>query len=421
MKKISILIIAAVAMIACNKTYTEQTVKLNNQADSMNYALGFANGSQIKMMFLRNDSSAKAVAEFVDALQRGYDGKVEELGETESMGYHFGITVKQFEKNGLAENPAITLNEEILFQGLVNGLNQDSTMMTFDAAQICLSAELQKTATLNDSTAHEAGKPITAKCPDKVKQIQLSNNIDSLNYAFGFLNGTGLAQYLAANDSLEDATKEFINSVNKAISLKYEYPQLVFQGEQFGKEIKKMDTTGYFGEANIAADYELFKKGVINGLLGADKQMTLEVAETYLQDVMMNILHADQKEAAAKFLEENGKREGVTTTASGLQYEVIKMGKGEKPTAADRVKVHYHGTLTNGEVFDSSVERGEPISFALTQVIPGWTEALQLMPVGSKFKLYIPHNLGYGSQQQGPIPPFSTLIFEVELLSIEKE
>lgn len=419
MKKISILVIAALAMIACNKTYTEQTVKLNNQVDSMNYAFGFANGSQIKMMLFRNDSSAKAVSEFVEGLQRGYDGKAEELGNIENMGYNVGIAVKQFEKTGLIENPALTLNEEILFQGLVNGLNQDSSMMTFDVAQIYLSSEIQ--AMQNDSTITKAGKPVTAKCPTEAKKIELKNNIDSLNYAFGFLNGSGIARYIAANDSLEDAKKEFIKYVNKAVSSKYESPLFVFQGEQLGKELKKLDTVGYFAEANIAADFKLFKKGLINGLIGADKQMSLEVAETYMHDVVMNKIFASQKEESAKFLEENGKREGVTTTASGLQYEVIKMGKGEKPTATDKVKVHYHGTLTNGTVFDSSVERKEPITLGLTQVIAGWTEGLQLMPVGSKFKFYIPHHLGYGSQQQGQqIPPFSTLIFEVELLSIEK-
>ena len=160
MKKISILIIAAVAMIACGKTYSAQDVKLNNQADSMNYALGFVNGSQIKMMFLRNDSSAKAVSEFVDALERGSKGKTEELGDIENMGYNFGITIKQFEKTGLIDNPALTLNEEILFQGLVNGLNQDSTMMNFESAQLYLSTELQNPAMSNDSTV-KADEPIT--------------------------------------------------------------------------------------------------------------------------------------------------------------------------------------------------------------------------------------------------------------------
>ncbi|MBR1996526.1 MAG: FKBP-type peptidyl-prolyl cis-trans isomerase, partial [Paludibacteraceae bacterium] len=110
----------------------------------------------------------------------------------------------------------------------------------------------------------------------------------------------------------------------------------------------------------------------------------------------------------------------VTTTESGLQYEVLKMGKGKKPAATDRVKVHYHGTLIDGTVFDSSVDRGEPIVFGLNQVIKGWTEGVQLMPVGSKFRFYIPQELGYGAQNAGSIPPYSTLIFEVELLGIEK-
>ncbi len=110
----------------------------------------------------------------------------------------------------------------------------------------------------------------------------------------------------------------------------------------------------------------------------------------------------------------------VITTASGLKYEVIKMGYGERPSAHDKVEVHYHGTLEDGTVFDSSVERGETITFGLNQVIKGWTEGLQLMPIGSKFKFIIPPELGYGSRDLGTIPPNSTLIFEVELFNIEK-
>jgi FKBP-type peptidyl-prolyl cis-trans isomerase len=126
------------------------------------------------------------------------------------------------------------------------------------------------------------------------------------------------------------------------------------------------------------------------------------------------------KEEGQKYLAENGKRAGVTTTASGLQYEVLKAGTGPKPTAENTVKVHYHGTTIDGKVFDSSVERGEPVTFGLGQVIKGWTEALSLMPVGSKWKIYIPSELGYGEQAAGPkIKPNSTLIFEVELISIE--
>ncbi|NCU33472.1 MAG: FKBP-type peptidyl-prolyl cis-trans isomerase, partial [Candidatus Moranbacteria bacterium] len=110
----------------------------------------------------------------------------------------------------------------------------------------------------------------------------------------------------------------------------------------------------------------------------------------------------------------------VVTTASGLQYEILTAGNGAKPTASDRVKVHYHGTLIDGTVFDSSVDRGEPAVFGVNQVIKGWTEALKLMPVGSKYKLYIPQELAYGSQSMGNIKPFSALIFDVELMGIEK-
>ncbi len=120
------------------------------------------------------------------------------------------------------------------------------------------------------------------------------------------------------------------------------------------------------------------------------------------------------------FLAENKKKEGVIETASGLQYKVVTMGTGAKPSATDRVKVHYHGTLLDGTVFDSSVERGEPITFGLNQVIAGWTEGVQLMPIGSKFIFYIPSNLAYGDRAAGSIKPGSTLIFEVELLDIEK-
>jgi FKBP-type peptidyl-prolyl cis-trans isomerase len=135
---------------------------------------------------------------------------------------------------------------------------------------------------------------------------------------------------------------------------------------------------------------------------------------------------ADRQAAAAsnaaegdKFLLENRVKEGVVVTDSGLQYKVIEMGDGAKPSASDKVTVNYRGTLLNGEEFDSSYARNQPVSFQLDQVIPGWTEGLQLMPVGSKFMFYIPPNLAYGPAGGGPIGPNATLIFEVELLGIE--
>lgn len=132
-------------------------------------------------------------------------------------------------------------------------------------------------------------------------------------------------------------------------------------------------------------------------------------------------MNAENIEKGKAFLADNAKREGVVTLPSGLQYEIIKEGNGIKPNANDQVKCHYEGTLIDGTLFDSSIKRGQPTVFGVSQVIKGWVEALQLMPEGSKWKLYIPSELGYGSQQAGElIPPYSTLIFEVELIKVIK-
>jgi len=133
-----------------------------------------------------------------------------------------------------------------------------------------------------------------------------------------------------------------------------------------------------------------------------------------------NKIAKEQKSIGEKFLEDNRKRPGVKVTDSGLQYEVLEATLGLKPKATDTVRVHYEGTLTDGTVFDSSYKRGEPISFALNQVIKGWTEGLQLMSIGSKYKFFIPYQLAYGEQGAGgSIPPYATLIFTVELLGIQ--
>jgi len=152
--------------------------------------------------------------------------------------------------------------------------------------------------------------------------------------------------------------------------------------------------------------------------------MTVQACEGAIQTYMSG---KEKEKGAANeskgkaFLEENKKKEGIVTTASGLQYKVVKMGTGVKPTLNDKITAHYHGTLIDGTVFDSSVDRGEPASFPVTGVIPGWTEALQLMPTGSKWMLYLPSNLAYGERGAGgKIGPNTALIFEVELLSIDK-
>ncbi len=182
---------------------------------------------------------------------------------------------------------------------------------------------------------------------------------------------------------------------------------------------------GLARQQGLTLDQAAFKAGLTDAL-GKQK---LRVDESAIQAAFQELEQraATQAGEAAKtnlvaattYCEKNRTRSGVTTTASGLQYEVLKPGTGAKPTATSRVSVHYHGTLIDGTVFDSSVERGQPAEFAVNGVITGWTEALQLMSVGDKWKLTIPPALGYGPRANGAIPANSALIFEVELLAIK--
>ena len=169
---------------------------------------------------------------------------------------------------------------------------------------------------------------------------------------------------------------------------------------------------------------EKLARGIQDVLEQKKPEITYQEAQEIIDEYFRKLQEQSSEKTISEgkaFLESNGKRPEVITLKSGLQYEIINKGNGNLPKASDKVRVHYHGTLIDGTVFDSSVRRGEPATFGVTQVISGWVEALQLMPVGSKWKLYIPSNLAYGAQGAGQhIGPHTTLIFEVELLDIVK-
>ena len=171
-------------------------------------------------------------------------------------------------------------------------------------------------------------------------------------------------------------------------------------------------------------DLNMLKNGIEdvfeNNTFKVNPSEANELIKSYM-DEANNAAYGENKQKGIDYLKENQKRSEIKTTESGLQYEILTEAEGARPSSTDNVTVHYHGTLIDGTVFDSSVERGTPASFGVHQVIPGWTEALQLMNVGSKFRLHIPQELAYGANPHpgGPIEPFSALIFDVELLSIQ--
>lgn len=309
-------------------------------------------------------------------------------------------------------------------------------------------------------------------------KTSLKNSVDSVSYAYGVtMADQGLVQFLeqsgvlvntsniendyqmrmASADSTQQAAlqkemaakidsvnkinaprlNEFIKGLAEAMNLeeKSAYANGLSIGAQFSQQMLPQFNEMLFGsDSTKKVNRDQVLAGIISTLknqeLAISKmeangliQTTVEKAQAEEQVRMEEELkaqYADSIAAGDAFMAENAKREGVITTPSGLQYEILRAGNGPLPTETDQVKVHYHGTLINGTVFDSSVDRGEPATFGVNQVIPGWTEALKLMPVGSKWRLYIPYDLAYGSADRGTIKPFSNLIFEVELLGIEK-
>lgn len=187
-------------------------------------------------------------------------------------------------------------------------------------------------------------------------------------------------------------------------------------GRQLGDQLRENPPPGISLDAVIA--------GIRDAFAGAESRVSPEHLNASFAVIRERMQAEAQRKAEAaagegkNFLSENARREGVTTLASGLQYEVLTAGEGAKPTADDQVRTHYHGTLIDGTVFDSSYQRGQPAEFPVGGVIAGWTEALQLMGVGSKWRLYVPSDLAYGAQGVGSIPPHSVLVFDVELLAV---
>ncbi|MBB4034484.1 FKBP-type peptidyl-prolyl cis-trans isomerase FklB [Dysgonomonas hofstadii] len=323
--------------------------------------------------------------------------------------------------------------------------------------------------------AISAQKKTAAKKVSPIKEITLKTAEDSISYALGAsMVQNGLKGYLqqmgvladTANISSDYATK-IANEKDASKIAKLE-SELKFKKDSIDKaNTKSLDEflSGFSQTLNQDKSKSSYNAGVAIGsqissaterfsgeVLGEgktinmdafvaaftsslkDEKMLIENTDDLVQNAAMKAQQANEAKKAEdlkaqyatqiaegdQFMAENKTKDGVIALPNGLQYKVITMGTGEIPTASDRVTVHYKGTLLDGTVFDSSIDRGEPATFGVGQVIKGWTEALLLMPVGSKWILYIPYDLAYGSRDQGTIKPFSNLIFEVELIDIAK-
>lgn len=259
--------------------------------------------------------------------------------------------------------------------------------------------------------------------------VKLLSSSDTLSYTTGMAVTNGLIGYMQSQLGVDTAyMADFIAGFEEAIKgLNDPRQKARMAGVNIADQVSGRMLSGLKQEADGAPDSicdQLFFRGFTDALLGDTAVMTANKAETISRekiDANRQAKIAAQTAKGRAFLEENAKKEGVICLPSGLQYKVLKQGDGMVPQKTDKVKVHYEGRLIDGTVFDASSKHGtEPASFRPDQVIKGWTEALTMMPVGSKWQLFIPQELGYGERAAGQIPPYSTLIFDVELVDIDK-
>ena len=270
-------------------------------------------------------------------------------------------------------------------------------------------------------------------CGGNTPKPSLKNDIDTVSYAIGMAQTQGLMPYLA-NAKGVDTTMiaEFIQGLTDAVNAGEDKKKAAyFAGIEIGQQIAGQAFKGINGmlfgdDSTQTISTNNFMAGFISAITGKDQRMTIKEADSTAQAMVETIKartmekkYGEAKKKNEDFLAENKGKEGVVTLPSGVQYKILKEGKGAIPADTSNVEVNYEGKLIDGTVFDSSLERGKPATFAVNKVIAGWQEVLKMRPVGSEWEIYIPQDKAYGSSETGNIPPFSTLIFKVELLGIK--
>ena len=271
-------------------------------------------------------------------------------------------------------------------------------------------------------------------CGNSTPKANLKNDVDTMSYAIGLAQTQGLREYLVGRMGMDTAyIDQFIKGLNDGVNVGDDKKKAAYYaGVQIGQQISTQMIPGInheiFGEDSTKTiSLKNFMAGFVTGATNGKGLMTPENAQMIFQTKMQQIKakvaeeqYGANKKAGEKFLADNAKKPGVKTLPSGVQYKVIKEGAGAIPADTSLIKVNYEGRLVNDTVFDSSYKRGTPATMRANQVIKGWTEVLTKMPVGSVWEVYIPQELAYGEREMGQIKPFSTLVFKIELLSIEK-
>ena len=265
-----------------------------------------------------------------------------------------------------------------------------------------------------------------ASCSGNAPKASLKNEIDTLSYAIGVAQSQGLNEYISQRLGVDTAyMAEFVQGVLDGANAGDDKKKAAyFAGTQIGQQLGQQMIPGinsniFANDSTKSISKNNLLAGFISAILKKDTKMTVTEADSTANAIAANIKYGDRKVKNEEFLAENAKKDSIVTLPSGVQYKILKEGNGALPTDSNQVVVNYEGKLIDGTVFDSSYQRNQPATFGVSQVIAGWQEALKLMPVGSEWEIYIPQEKGYGTRDMGNIPPYSTLIFKVELLEIK--
>ena len=389
-----------------------------SKADSLAYAIGVVQTQGLQDYLVNRIGIDSAyIGKFVDGVLDGVDA------DDKKSAYYAGTEIGQQVVNQIIPGVADDLfngkegelNKKNFTQAFIAGVTEKGMKMSLEEAQEKVMSLMTTIKENNDSTAN------------------LKAQIDTFSYAMGLAQTQGLKGFIMYRMGVDTTyMSNFVKGLKAGFKIGDNAKKIAFiAGVQIGQQMANQVIPGVsrevFGNSGELISKDFFLAGFISGATGKDLHMhPMEAQQIFvtlmeeLKNERFEAQYGANKAQGVAYLDSIAKTEGVVKTESGLCYKVLTAGKGAVPTNTDKVKVHYRGTLIDGTEFDSSYNRNEPTTFRANQVIAGWTEALTMMPVGSKWMLYIPQELAYGSRDLGTIKPFSTLVFEVELLEIEK-